>query len=102
MKQRVYGYCRVSTPKQSIERQIRNIRAEYPEAVIVTEEYTGTKLDRPAWSKLYKAAQEGDTIIITELSRLGRSLMMILDVLQSLLEKGVKVIAIKEGFEING
>ena len=49
-----YGYCRVSTMKQSIERQIRNIKAEYPDAVIVTDEYTGTKFDRPKWMKLYK------------------------------------------------
>lgn len=42
----IYGYCRISTRKQSIERQIRNIKAEFPDAVIIQETYTGTKLDR--------------------------------------------------------
>ena len=49
---------------------------------------------------MLNVVQTGDTIICTELSRLGRSLMMILDVLQELLERGVKVIAIKEGYEL--
>ena len=41
----VYGYCRVSTDKQSIERQIRNIQKAFPEAIIKQEIYTGTKTD---------------------------------------------------------
>ena len=49
-----YGYCRISTPKQSIDRQVRNILKEYPEAYIVKEVYTGTKLyGRREWDKLY-------------------------------------------------
>lgn len=40
-----YGYCRISTQKQSIERQIRNIRSHYPKAIIFQEVYTGTKTD---------------------------------------------------------
>ena len=39
-----YGYARISRPKQSIERQIRNIKASYPDATIVQEAYTGTTL----------------------------------------------------------
>ena len=51
----VFGYCRISTKKQSITRQIRNIKSEYPDAVIVQEVFTGTKLyNRPEWNKLYK------------------------------------------------
>ena len=38
----IYGYCRISTAKQSIDCQIRNIKAEYPTAHIVQEAYTGT------------------------------------------------------------
>ena len=43
----IYGYARISTAKQNIERQIRNITAGYPSAVIFQEKYTGTKMDRP-------------------------------------------------------
>ena len=49
---RLYGYCRISTMKQKLQRQIENIKAKYPEAVIITEEYTGTTTDRPTWNKL--------------------------------------------------
>jgi hypothetical protein len=52
-----YGYCRISRAKQSIERQIRNIKAEYPEALIIQEVFTRTRLDRKEWSKLYKAVK---------------------------------------------
>ena len=39
----IYGYCRISTPQQNIERQERNIKTVYPDAVLVSEAYTGTK-----------------------------------------------------------
>ena len=57
----IYGYCRISTAKQSIDRQIRNIKAEYPIAHIVQEAYTGTSIFRPEWLKLYRVlnAEEG-------------------------------------------
>lgn len=62
-----YGYCRVSTPKQNIERQVYNILKSYPAAEIIKEEYTGTKLDRPEWSKLYpkRLSMEGLSLIHT-------------------------------------
>ena len=41
---KVYGVCRVSTRKQNIERQIRNILEHYPTAIIVQDKYTGTKI----------------------------------------------------------
>ena len=60
----IYGYCRISTGKQSIERQIRNIKGIYPEAIIVEEIYTGTKFQgRDKLEKIVKAVNEGDTII---------------------------------------
>ena len=61
MKQ--YGYCRISTPQQNIDRQIRNIKKEYPNALIIEEVYTGTSQDRPEWNKLYKVLKPNDTII---------------------------------------
>ena len=45
---RTYGYCRISTSKQNIARQIRNITRSYPDAKIIEETYTGTTTDRPA------------------------------------------------------
>ena len=48
----IYGYARISRPQQSIDRQIRNIKAYDSKAVIVQEAYTGTKMDRPKWNRL--------------------------------------------------
>ena len=52
MEGRVYGYCRISTKKQKLQRQIDNIKSAFSGAVIITEEYTGTTLDRPSWKKM--------------------------------------------------
>ena len=56
----IYGYARISTAKQNIERQIRNIKEEYPDAIIVKEAFSGTTSDRPQWKKLSSAVKEGD------------------------------------------
>ena len=70
---KVYGYARISKQKQSIERQIRNISAEYPSAIIVKEAYTGTKIDRKEWNKLVRLVCEGDTIVFDSVSRMSRN-----------------------------
>lgn len=49
---------------------------------------------------LMDAAGTGDVVVVSEISRLGRSLMMILNVLQAFLENGVQVRAVKEGYEL--
>ena len=95
-KQKIFGYCRVSTMKQSIERQIRNIKAEYPDAVIVTDEYTGTKLDRPGWKKIYKTAKKGDVIVFDSVSRMSRDAEEGFAVYEALFERGVELIFLKE------
>ena len=59
----IYGYCRISTGKQSIERQIRNIKVAYPEAIIVEEVYTGTKFQgRDKLEKMVKAVADAVTM----------------------------------------
>ena len=66
-----YGYCRISRPKQSIERQVRNIKTQYPDAVIVQEVFTRTRMDRREWQKLMKRVKTGDTIIFDSVSRMS-------------------------------
>ena len=53
-----YGYARISTKQQSIERQIRNIRESYPDADIKQEAYTGTKIDRPVFDTLIRQVKK--------------------------------------------
>ena len=91
-----YGYARKSTPKQSIDRQIRNIRAVYPHAVILQETYTGTKIDRKEWNKLYKAAKEGDTIIFDSVSRMSRNAAEGFEAYEALYNRGVNLVFLKE------
>lgn len=70
---KIYGYARVSTQKQNIERQIRNIKAKYSGAIILQDEYTGTKMARPAWDRLMKVVKSGDVIIFDSVSRMSRN-----------------------------
>lgn len=70
----VYGYGRISTGKQNIDRQVRNIRKLFPSAVLVLETYTGSKtLDRKKWQYLMRTVQPGDTIVFDSVSRMSRS-----------------------------
>ena len=101
-----YAYIRVSTNQQTVQNQKLAIR-DYAKRnrihniIWIAETISGTKSpDKRKLGELLKIIQKDDVIIVTELSRLGRSLMMILNVLQNLLEKGVKVISIKEGYEL--
>ena len=91
-----YGYCRISTNKQSIERQVRNIKATYPDAVIVREAYSGTTMDRREWDKLYKAVRPGDTIVFDSVSRMSRNANEGFAVYQALYEKGIALAFLKE------
>lgn len=93
---RIYGYCRVSTLKQSLARQMENIKKEYPDAVIITDEYTGTTLDRPSWSKLFKNLKSGDTVVFDEVSRMSRNAEEGFKVYQELFNKGVNLVFLKE------
>lgn len=92
----VYGYCRISTKQQSIDRQIRNIKAEYDNVVIVTEVYTGTKQDRPEWNKLYKKAKAGDTIVFDSVSRMSRNADEGFHLYEELYNKGIELVFLKE------
>ena len=92
----VYGYCRISTRQQSIDRQIRNIKAEYDTAVIVTEAYSGTTTNRPEWNKLYKKAKTGDTIVFDSVSRMSRNADEGFDLYEELYNKGIELVFLKE------
>ena len=70
----VYGYARISTPKQKITRQIQNIKDLYPDAIIYEEVYTGAKFQgREKLEKLLKKVKPGDTICFDEVSRMSRN-----------------------------
>ena len=96
MKNRTFGYARISTTKQNIERQIKNIKQQNPDAIIITEEYTGTTTDRPAWNKLQKQLRAGDVVIFDEVSRMSRNADEGVALYEELFDKGVNLVFIKE------
>lgn len=98
MASRIYGYARVSTMKQSIARQIDNIKRENPAAIIIEEAFTGTTTDRPAWNKLKKQLKAGDTVIFDEVSRMSRNAAEGIALYTELFDKGVNLQFIKEPF----
>lgn len=93
----IYGYTRISTKNQSIERQIRNIKELYNDAVIVEEIYTGIKIDgRKEFDKLIKKVKSGDTIVFDSVSRMSRNAEEGFQLYEELYKKGVELIFIKE------
>jgi len=95
--ERIYGYCRISRKQQSIDRQIRNILAEYPTARIYQEAYTGTKMTgRKEFDKLLKTVRSGDTIVFDSVSRMSRNAEDGTATYFQLLEAGVNLVFLKE------
>lgn len=92
----IYGYCRISTKQQSIERQERNILAEYSNAIILKEAYTGTKIDRPQFNKLLKQIKTGDIIIFDSVSRMSRNAEEGFTLYEELFNKGIELVFLKE------
>jgi len=95
---KIYGYCRISTKTQSITRQIENILKEYPNAKIYQEQFTGTTTDRKEWNKLKKILKTNDTIIFDSVSRMSRNAEEGINEYMDLLEKGINLIFLKEGY----
>lgn len=93
---RYYAYCRISKPTQSILRQVRNITAKYPNAIVIKEAYTGTTLNRPLWTKLLKTVRAGDTIIFDSVSRMSRDSDEGYAVYETLFNKNISLVFLKE------
>lgn len=94
-----YGVARISTGKQNIERQVRNILAKYPNAKIIKETYTGTKLEgRKEFESLLKIIKEGDTLIFDSVSRMSRNSEEGCNLYEELFNKGINLIFLKESY----
>lgn len=95
----LYGVGRISTGKQNIERQVRNILAKYPNARIIKETYTGTKLEgRKEFENLLKILKEGDTLVFDSVSRMSRNSEEGCNLYEVLFNKGINLIFLKEGY----
>ena len=93
----IYGYTRISTGTQNIERQIRNIRKAYPTAKIIQEVYTGTKTEgRKEFEKLLRIVNKGDTIVFDSVSRMSRNADVGFEIYQKLYSDGIELVFLKE------
>lgn len=102
MDGKLFGYARVSTVEQNLDRQI-DILKEYgvAEADIFTDKISGTKFSRPAFDDLKRQLRPGDTILTESLSRLSRSTADLLTVLNDWSAKGIVYISLKEKIDIS-
>lgn len=95
----IYGYCRISTKRQNIDRQVRNILSVYPKAKIVKETFTGTKFQgRKELDKILKKAKTGDTIVFDSVSRMSRTASEGFELYQTLYNKGINLVFLKEHY----
>lgn len=98
----IYGYIRVSTEEQNLNNQKKAISEKYSVDKWVEEAKSGTiDFRKRCLGELIELLRAGDTLVITELSRLGRSLTMIFNIISILKERGVRCIAIKNNFDLN-
>lgn len=91
-----YGYCRISTKQQNIDRQERNILAAFPTALIIKEVFTGTKIERKGLGKILKQIKAGDTIVFDSVSRMSRDAGEGFKLYKELFEKGINLVFLKE------
>jgi len=92
-----YGYGRISTKRQSIDRQIRNILAAYPDAIIFKEVFTGTKFyGRKELDKLLRVVKAGDRIIFDSVSRFARDSDRGVALYFELYDKQISLVFLKE------
>lgn len=94
---KIYGYARISTHKQNIERQVRNIKLVYSTAIIIKEVYTGTKFQgRDELNKLLRLVKSGDYIVFDSVSRMSRDADEGFLLYEELFCKGIKLVFLKE------
>src|ERR1035437_7756472 len=102
----IYGYIRVSTDKQTVENQRFEINRfciqhEFVVDKWIDETISGTKrVEERLLGKLLKKMKKDDILICSELSRLGRNLMMIMSILNYCMQKDVKVWTIKDNYRL--
>lgn len=103
-----YAYLRVSTDAQDTENQRSGVDAKAASLGLTIDEYiiddgiSGTKEpEKRALGELMSVLQNGDVVIVSELSRFGRRLFMLFRILENLLNKGVKVYSVKDGYTLD-
>ena len=93
----VYGYARVSTVEQNLERQIEALKEAGCQEIFM-DKITGATMERPQLQKLFNTLQAGDTIIITDLTRFARSQKDLFQLVDMIKEKGWFLKSLKDSW----
>lgn len=94
---KIYGYCRISSFKQNIERQERNILRDFPDAIIVREVFTGRNIpQRKELVKLLRIVKAGDVIVFDAVSRMSRDAEEGFALYEELYGRGIELVFLKE------
>lgn len=93
----ILGYARVSVETQNLDRQIDQLKEAGCERIF-QEKITGTRKDRPELEKMLDNSRPGDTIIITELTRLSRSTKDLFSLVDLIQKKGINIKSLKENW----
>jgi DNA invertase Pin-like site-specific DNA recombinase len=94
----IYGYARVSTLDQNLDRQKDALR-EYGVDKIYCEKISGAKKNRPELDRMLAVLESGDAVVIESLSRLGRSVKNLSELMEMFNEKGIRLISLKESVD---
>jgi DNA invertase Pin-like site-specific DNA recombinase len=94
-----FGYIRVSTVAQNLDRQVDALvdKCHIAPDDIYSDKISGTKESRPGLDALMKVVRSGDTITVHSLDRLGRSTLHVMQTLAMLEERGIKLVSLKDG-----
>ncbi len=90
-----YGYARVSTKDQILDLQLDALKLAGCHKIF-REIVSGSKADRPEWLKLLSEIQEGDTLVIWKLDRMGRSLHHLVTIVNDLVSKNIDIISLQD------
>lgn len=93
------GYCRVSTETQNLSLQLDALNKVGCEQIFQESKSGKNTIDRPEFVKMMSMLRKGDTLIVNDISRLGRSILDLIKIVTALKEKGVEFIAIKNNID---
>lgn len=90
------GYIRVSTVEQHEDRQVKDLTENAEVSKVFIDKLSGKDTNRPQLNAMIDYVREGDTVVVSEYSRLARSTRDLIDIIETLQNKGVTVISMKE------
>jgi DNA invertase Pin-like site-specific DNA recombinase len=93
-----FGYMRVSTFDQNLDRQEQQLKEVGCEQIFY-EKITGTKRDRPELNRMLEFLRQGDTVVVTDLTRLTRSTKDLLEITELISAKGAHLQSLKESLD---